>query len=315
MPDPIRLLQAMGASAAVACLVWLLLAFPWKTSAPARKKLGWIWGTAIGSIVGFWFLDFRPAWPPREDQDRFLFLVFPAAVLIESIVAVVRWPRWLRWLLRFGFAAIPARLLLQDSIYLSDVGGAGTRKWTESQAIMALSAMAIFLALVWAALALLQKLTVSRSIPLALSMTLSTAGVAVMLTGYITGGELGLLICAALVGAVVASCASPSIDVRGSSIGIGVIGLFSVLVVGRFFGSLSTQQALILFVAPLICWLPELPGIRRLRPWASGILRLILVATPLAFVLAQTQKEFAKEREEAPGQNQPTLQDYLNFGK
>jgi len=271
--------------------------------------------TALGSIVGFWILDFRPTWPPRVDQDRFLLLVFPAAVLIESIADVVKWPRWVCWLIRLAFAAVPARLLLQDTIYLSDAGRVGTREWTESQAMLALSAMAIILALVWAALALLQKLTLSRSVPLALSMTLSAAGVAVMLTGYITGGELGLPICAAIAGATAASCAGPPGDLRGSSIGIGVIGLFSVLIVGRFFGSLSTEQALILFLAPLLGWLPELPGIRKLRPWASGILRLIMVAIPLAFVLAQAQKESAKEAQEAPGENQPTLQDYLNFGK
>jgi hypothetical protein len=315
MPDPIRLLEAMAASAAAAGVVWLLLAFPWRTSAPARKKLGWIWGTAIGSAVGFWILGFRPAWPPRVDQDRFLLLVFPAALLVESIAGVVKWPRWLRWLLRLAFAAVPARVLLQDSIYLSDVGGKGTSEWTQSQSMLALSGVAILLALVWMALALLEKRTLSRSIPLALSMALSAAGVAVMLTGYITGGELGLPICAALAGAIAASCAAPAGDVRGSSVGIGVVGLFSILIVGRFFGSLSTEQALILFLAPLLCWLPELPGIRKLPPWASGILRLILVAIPLAFVLVQAQKDSAKGAGEGPGENQPTLQDYLNFGK
>jgi hypothetical protein len=315
MPDPTRLLEAMAASAVASCVIWLLLALPWKTSSPTRIRLGWVWGVAIGSAIGLWILDFRPSWPPQVDQDRFLLLVFPAAVLIESLAAVAQLPRWLRWLPRIALGAVAARLLLHGSTYLCDVNGAGTREWTDKQAMQVLAAVAAVLVLVWIALALLQMRTLSRSIPLAVSMALSAAGVAVMLTGYFTGGELALPLSTALLGAVAASCIALVRDLRASSIGIALVGLFSVLVVGRFFSSLKTEQALLLFLAPLLCWLPELPGLRRLWPWAAGILRLILVAVPLAFVLVQAQKESTKETETSSGQNQPSYQDYLNFGK
>ena len=38
-----------------------------------------------------------------------------------------------------------------------------------------------------------------------------------------------------------------------------MVGLFSLLVIGHFFGELTTAHAILLLFAPLLGWLPELP--------------------------------------------------------
>jgi hypothetical protein len=321
MPDPIQFLKAMLVAAIAAGVTLFLAALPRRLGvveerpAAALARLGWVLGVGLGAALGSWMLDLRPGWPPREDLDRLLVLILPAAIIVEAIAAVVATPWWPAWSLRFVLIALAGRVLLHGSSYLTDPAGPGSREWAATQAVRALAGLAAMLAAVWLALYLLQKRSQSRSIPLAISMTLAAAGLAVMLTGYLSGGELGLALCAALAGAVAASCLFSFQDGTGSSIGVGVIGLFCLVMVGRFFGGLSTAYALILFLAPLLCWLPELLLIRRLRPWAAGIVRLILVSIPLALVLVQVQGESVKGAGEPAGENEPTLQDYMNFGR
>ena len=46
---------------------------------------------------------------------------------------------------------------------------------------------------------------------------------------------------------------------------------YSLLVVGRFFGELSSTHGILLFASPLLGWLPELPGLRRLPRWVRNL--------------------------------------------
>ena len=74
---------------------------------------------------------------------------------------------------------------------------------------------------------------------------------------------MGLPLAAALTAVVIASLAlAGPADMRGV-LGLGVVGLFALLIVGRFFGQVSTLNAALLFFAPLLGWLPELPFVRR----------------------------------------------------
>ncbi len=57
-------------------------------------------------------------------------------------------------------------------------------------------------------------------------------------------------------------------------LGIGVVGLFGLLFIGRFFGRLSTGCALTMLLAPLLCWVTEMPLLRHRKPWLVGSLRL-----------------------------------------
>jgi hypothetical protein len=64
-------------------------------------------------------------------------------------------------------------------------------------------------------------------------------------------------------------------------LGPGIVGLFGVLVVGRFFSNLSTIHALVLFFAPLLGWVPELPYLCRIRRAVRGLVRLTFIAIPV----------------------------------
>src|SRR6267378_2427680 len=115
MPNPVLILEAMGAAAATAAAVLLLCAWPWREPRPVRAAVGIVLGIAVGFYVGCWLLGFRPHWPPREDQDRLLLLLFPAVLWVEIVAAFPGRFRWLIWLPRLGVAALAAPILLHDS--------------------------------------------------------------------------------------------------------------------------------------------------------------------------------------------------------
>ena len=117
------------------------------------------------------------------------------------------------------------------------------------------------------------------------------AAVTVMMSGYLRGGWLGLNLAAAIAGAVAASCLTPT-RVRGS-VAMSVVGVFAVVLLGHFFGTLSAGLAGCLLLAPLLAWIAELPALRTLTPLARGALRLACVVVPLVIVLVVAQRRFA----------------------
>ena len=69
--------------------------------------------------------------------------------------------------------------------------------------------------------------------------TSAGAALAVMLSGYASGGQVGLPLAAAILGAAAAAMVLPrTLKVAGPP-GVAVVGLFSLLVIGRFFGELT----------------------------------------------------------------------------
>ena len=52
---------------------------------------------------------------------------------------------------------------------------------------------------------------------------------------------------------------------------MSVIGIFSVVLLGRFFGTLSTGLAACLLLAPLLAWTVELPRLRTLRRLGAAL--------------------------------------------
>ncbi len=310
MPDPTLILQALVATGLVAGLVVLVCGLP---PAP-RMALAWVLGGGGAFYLGCRLLGLWPRWPPREDLDRFLLIVMPAAIAVELVGAFPQVPRLLAWALRLAVAAGAAPVLLYKTTYFA---GSGTPEWTPEQTSVIFGSMGAAMIVVWALLALLAQLTTGRSVAAALALTSAAAAMAVMLSGYATGGQLGLPLAAALVGAVVASLLLRSTAGLSAALGLGVVGLFSLLVIGHFFGELATHHAVVLGLAPLLCWLPELPYLRRLAGWVRGTARLILVAVPLVLVGIQVQQTFidksAASATSEPGE--PTLDDYINFGK
>ncbi len=306
MPDPVLILEVLAVAAALAALA------VFAGAALGRAPLGGVLGAGAAFYVGCRLLGLWPHWPPREDQDRLLLVLLPAVLAIELAASFPRLPRRLVWVPRAAVAGAAAPVLLYQTTYLADLAGPGTREWTGAQAGLILGGLALALAAVWAALAVLVGRSPGRSVPLALALTCAGAAATVMLSGYATGGQLGLPLAAALAGAALARRqAAPGL------LGFGTVGLFAVLLIGRFFGQLTTAHAALLGLAPLLAWLPELPYARALPSRLRGLARVAVVLLPLALALTQARARFLEDsrRPTSPGTAEPSLEDYMNFGK
>ncbi len=334
MPDEMLILRAVAASAVTAAIVVLLCGWPWRVPRPVRASLGCVLGTGAGFYVGCWLLGWRPQWSLAEDQGRLMLVLIPAVLLVESLAAFLGSFRWPAWLLRLVVAGGAARVLLHDTVFLVDKGLPDTPEWTPAQAYMILACLAVALAGVWVALAALARRTSldssptesaarggvsGRSVPLVLAGACAGAALTIALSGYASGGLLGLPLAAALTAVVVVSMApSTRLDMTGV-IGVGVVGLFALLVVGRFFGSFTTLNAALLFFGPLLCWLPELP------PRFRGLVRVALAAAPVVVALTLAQVKFVEDsarpapRKKAPapppGVPETKPDDYQNYRK
>jgi hypothetical protein len=319
MPDPLVLSSAVAAAVVAAAVVsWLIggraLA---KLPAPGRSGAGWVAGIAIGVYLGCWILGVRPHWPLRDDQDRLLALALPLAASLELLAASVSLPGWLVWPSRLAVLAVCARALLHGTVYITDVTGPGTSNWSTTTAWLIFAGLAAAALAVWW---LLETLTARAPV---LTSTISFAGVCagaaltVMLTGYATGGQIGLPLAGAVasVGAV-ALARGPS-SARTGPLGLGVVALFCLLVMGRFFGELSTTQGVVLFCAPLVAWAAELPPLRRTPPWLRGFIGTGLVAAVVACLVYGAFKKFGQDMETPSGatKSEPTFDESLYYGK
>jgi hypothetical protein len=314
MPDPVLFAKAVGAAALASVLITLAVAvvamrIQRAIARQAAAATGTVTGIAVvlglgtGAALGFHLLGDLPPrslegafphWSFGSVLDRFLVVILPVAVGVELLAALMRVPRWLVWLLRLGLAAGIGRILLHGSSYL--LGTAGD--WTTPQIWMALGAGAFLLAGAWILLVRLLHRRPGISLPLALSQTCLAAGMTVILSGYLDGGAVGLPLAASLAAAVIGARLLDRSPATEGAVGIGLVGLFGVLMMGRFFGELPTARAVALFLAPLLCWASELPVLRQRRPWIIGTVRLVLVAMPLVIVLGLAKRDFDKDMAE-----------------
>jgi hypothetical protein len=312
---------AAAVAAGVAALVFLVCGWPWKRPHARRTAVGAVLSIGLGIFAGCWWLGVRPHWPPREDQDRFLFALCPLLLAVELLAAFTNsenpsnWRRWLPWLLRLILAAIAGRILLHDSIYITDLSGPGSRQWTSEETWLTLGGLAAALIASWALLAWLAQRDAGRSVPVAVAGVCAAASVALMLSGYASGGPLAMPLAGAVVGALAASLLMKSgVSVEGM-IGLSLVWLFALLIIGHFFGELTWLNAALLFFAPLLGWLPELT-LRKLQPRLRPLTGLALTVIPVAVALFLAQQKFVENSAPPSADSQePTLDDYMNFGK
>jgi len=285
MVDPVLLAKAVMIGGLVAGVV---------LACTARfKTLGasWSWAIAAGVLAASGATDQWPHWPPLEDRARFLTLLIPLTLLVETWGASPRGTRS-GWMMRTALAAITAPILLHGSVYVSDHSGPGSAEWPASQALGIFSVLAALLLLVWASLCKLQARTSTRSVVGLLAVDALAAAVTVMLSGYYRVGMLGLGLCGALVGTWLAARWGQASASDDGSLGMGVVGVFAVVVLGRFFGTLSNPLAACLLLMPLMGWLPELPRLRQLQPHWRHALRWACVVIPLLAVVIVAQRKF-----------------------
>src|SRR5262249_25973011 len=157
----------------------------------------------------------------------------------------------------------------------SYLAGSPTQAWSPAQTAMILGSLAGAQAAAWILLVQLAHRAPGISTVVGLAMAVGGAPVTVIVSGYATGARAGRALSAALLGGAAVVLVRPGPSGPIAPLGVGVVGLFSLLVIGRFFGDLRTDHALVLFAAPLLAWLPELPRLRRLPPWARGVARVL----------------------------------------
>ena len=147
------------------------------------------------------FSGIAPAGPPRKIRTGCLSWCSHLFSSSNWRRAFPRAPRWLIWPLRAALIVGIAPVLLYGSSYLSNHAGPGTADWSTVQAIAILGGLAALLAVVWSLLGLLSYRKPSLIHALCLAITSAGAAITVMLSGYATGGQNGLALAAALLGA------------------------------------------------------------------------------------------------------------------
>jgi hypothetical protein len=269
---------------------------------------------AAAFFLGTRLLGVRLEWPPEEDRHRFLLILLPATVVVALLAALLDRRPWAAWLVRLLLAVAAAPILLHDSVHLRDTPGAESRKWTTAQTVLILGGLAVGLLGVWAALdRMARRRGGATRARVALAVTLAGAAATVMYSGYVIGGQLGLPLAGALFGTAVVSWPLSRWAEETASVSIGVVGLFGLLVIGLFFGSLTTWHAGLLFAAPVLCWVPELPWVRRLWPCLTrGILGVLLVAVPVAVAVTQA-RETARQESGPAASPSGSEQDYRDY--
>jgi hypothetical protein len=210
-----------------------------------------------------------------------------------------------------------ARVLLHGSGYITDLSGPATSEWSTTETWLILAGLAVVQAVVWLGLALLARRASGPSVPLSLAIVIAGSAVVVMLSGYSTGGQVGLPLAAALGGATVTAVLPRRSTPTTAQLGVPIVGLFSLLMIGRFFGQLTTTHAILLVLAPMLGWIPEPIYPRRLPSWARGLMRLTLVGSLVLAILVHAQRKFDHDFQSrsGPGSKEPSIEDYMNFGK
>jgi hypothetical protein len=306
MPDVKVLLEAAFTAGGLAAVILLTLALPWKAPRSKFVATGGALGVGIGFFIGSLVVGLDLHRLPGEATDRLFIILLPAAIAAEIIAALVSQRRWLACIPR-AIVALPAGwILLHGSVYL-------TSSWSPREKWLYLGSMAGGLLVSWLLLDRLVARSPSRTIPLALALTTAAAGITIMLSGYSTGGQLGVPLTGGLAALAISTLLiSGPIECRGA-IGVGIVMLFGLLALGRFFGDLTTLHAVLLFVAPLLAWTSELLIIKKLRSWQRGAIQLLVVAALLSIVVIRAQRQFAADSQQNSQQGGDAADPYAGY--
>ncbi|MFP6617984.1 MAG: hypothetical protein VB877_01470 [Pirellulaceae bacterium] len=300
MPDPLFYLKAMGVAAIASAVGGLAIVAAWRKRQVTWLNAACVLSVAAGLVLGYSLLALQLSWPPRNGLERFLLLITPAILGVELVAAIPAVPRWGAWSLRVALALVLPRVLLHGSVYL----GGAERAWTAWQAFLVMTVGGLLLAGLWGLLTRLCRRLPGMFVPCALQASTLCAGLTVMMAGYIKGGAAALVWAAALlatilvVGAITRSSSRLAEGAWPTLLGVGVVGLFSLVFIGRFFGELSSGDALVILFAPLLCWLTEIPQLKKRQPWFACSIRSLLIASVLVTVLILAKRKF--DREMAP---------------
>jgi hypothetical protein len=289
MLDVLLLAKVMLVGGLTAAAVMLFAS--WRAPSSWQFSACWNWAIGAGVLAASGATDQWPHWPPLEDRARFLTLLVPLTLVVDTLASAVR-SRRAAWIMRGGLAAGVAPILLHNSVYLADLSGPNSAEWSSTQATIILGGLAALLTLWWAFINARQSHASTPIVVLVLALDAFAAAATVMLSGYYRAGLLGLGLTAAIAGATLTSYAARPPSAFHGSLGMGVVGIFSVALMGRFFGTLATGLAACLLLAPVLAWTVDLPRLRVLSPAWRNTMRLACVAVPLIVAVVVAQRKF-----------------------
>jgi hypothetical protein len=290
MPEPVAILQASAVAAILAIIALLVSRALRSPPHPALLSGGGAVGVGAAVFLGAVVLCIGPRLPPRDVLDRYLLILLPASVAAEAAAAALtRW-RWAPLYIRLFLVGVTGSILLHGSVYVT--GPPRDVEQKPTQAVLLLLVLGFALAVAWLVLSR-RAHGAGRSVLAALAVTTAGAACVVIMSGYASGGQLGFPLAAGLAATAIGLWISKADngEARGA-VGVGILGLFALLVAGRFFADLTTTQAAVLFAAPLLTWLPEWLLARRLGPGWRGVAGVLLTVVPVAVVVALAARYF-----------------------
>ncbi len=294
MPDVLAwgVAIVLSAAASAVCVVVFV-----RRSAPlpgAVSRLICAAAVLIGAVLGHIVLGLWPNWPLAGALDRLFAIALPAAIPLQIFVGAKTMSAAKRFVWQLLFALALAWTLLYGSVYLQG-------KLIKPIAILASSATLFvttdaLLSRLWAR-------TQQATIPLAVAMSIFTAGMLVLMAGYIKGGVAAFPWSAALAGTTIGAWLTKKHLNLAAVLSIGIVVLFAILFIGRFFGALTTGWAVLVAAAPLLCWVAEIPALRAWAPWRRECLRLALVIAALLIILIAGKQRFDRKMGPLLGQH------------
>lgn len=300
MPDPIVFLKALTAAMLTSAFFVFAGGRMFRQTGPIGDAAWRALAPAPGLMAGYAMLDTSWRWPPASALDRFFTIILPLALVLELVSALVaRRPR-VHWLLRWALCAVAGRILLHGSVYLNSAAPGDPLTWSPVMQVLLLSGMGGAWGMAWISLHRLSDRASSGSITVCIAFSILTVGLVTMLGGYLKGGASAIPPAAALLGTTLAgiqcrpvSGTAERCDLRSVD-AIGLTSLFSLALIGRFFGQMTSEQAIIICLSPLLCWVTELPVLRSMTDGQKAVLRCIIVAIPLAVVLTGARNDFER---------------------
>ncbi len=316
MPDATLILEGAAAAGGVAALLMLLLGvWPARrvaataTTMPLRRSrlasVAEVLAIAGGMGVGCWWLGIKPNTPPVEDKDRLLFVLLPAAGLVEILAVVWQRRPWIGRILRVLLALPLPFLMLFGSGWLPanwTPGGdpAAPSTWTDHEALRNVLGLGILLSVIWNLLVWAAQRAGGMVVPAALGLISAAAGVTIMLSGYATAGMIGLPFAGVAAGALLVCLLFARAHSMTGVAGVVTVLLFGLLIAGKFFGELATTNfALLIAAPPVLCGLLALPPLQKLKTAQRFVVVLVACLVPAGVAVGLAQHSFAAATDES----------------
>ena len=267
------------------CIAWR----PWQRF-PVPVRGHWGGAAAVGiavlaahpAVMGGW-----PRFPPPDANSR-MFVVELLALIVGLFDALVRPARWVTTLLMFLVIAAAVGFILKFKLFA---------EWSAAASIGFVLLCGLLGAVWWITLEVMAD-EGGLVAPLSMWMIASTAAVAFMLTEGLLWGKLTLSLAAAAGAMVVIVLWRNTVSLSHGATHAFVIVLLSLLVSSHYLASLTYGQLLTLLSAPAFLWigflLARMTPLARARPWQRAMVRLMLLAIPMAAVLVVAMIEFSR---------------------